>query len=497
MIGTKQRLAPFRGDRLKELRQKEEIKQPDLASYLVITPSGLSRLENRHNNPRPSVLKKICARFSKDESFWYEPDASQQAGAPASADPSSLGPSPLTNRSPSGRTAASDGLDYLPHRWLVTNHSDSQLQWVEVEEKEAARVSDLIRSHYGKVSTKIISPAHVDASQVYGVFEQGSRNPSIFLKMFRENWSDDQLSRLLSIHDLILKSSIFPEKSAGCLRPLNTIGHKAKWIRASDGRPAMAFPFLDGTTDDRVSHFRGASRSELIDVGRKLGHINNVLSTSDLSPTKAPSAFVWDDDLWDSVCEGGDFTKEPPLISRRSYILKAELDFIKKIRDEIRGISEGKIEPSRMTLHDFHPHNVFVSDYVCILVVDFEGVRNDWPEEGTMLFALHRFCREYVRQIFRTSVRQNEIELTRDAAAAFLEGYREKRDLNFTETGIIWAQAINFAKLMDNLAYGRIHNNEIFTDSAGRTEEKHYREVIKFISYLKELEIFRIALGGL
>jgi transcriptional regulator with XRE-family HTH domain len=72
------RLAPFRGDFLAAIRTDKGMKQADLAEQIGITASGLSRLERRHNNPKPSILEKLCQIFGRDKEFWYSEDVSFQ-----------------------------------------------------------------------------------------------------------------------------------------------------------------------------------------------------------------------------------------------------------------------------------------------------------------------------------------------------------------------------------------------------------------------------------
>ncbi|GEM_PF-4012401 len=48
------------------------------------------------------------------------------------------------------------------------------------------------------------------------------------------------------------------------------------------------------------------------------------------------------------------------------------------------------------------------------------------------------------------------------------------------------AKAVNFAKLMNNVAY----ELDLKEDPARRSESEHWQEIVKFISYLRELDVF-------
>ena len=391
---------------------------------------------------------------------------------------------------------SNDGLDDLPHLWLKTNHSKSIINWVPVEEQEWAKVVDITRQYYTNrigEPREIASPTHTQGSDSYKVEDRDADVHPIFLKLFRAPRPDDQLETLFAIHRCIADSNIFSEEHSECLRPLSTV-NGLDWVRQEPSLnlkgPAVAFRFLTEATKGEVTHFKGTSEAEIESVGYKLGWINDALIGSDLKPM-SPQHFPWDDALWDEVIERvGEDTR---IVNRTLYLAKAEKELIESTNDEIRHL-KAQLREFRMTLHDFHPHNVFVSGDECILVVDFEGARMDWPEEGSYVFALHRMCREYIRRIVRGSSGLLPADVARPAAEAFLNGYKQKRPevvKDISRISFQWAKAINFAKLMNNIAYEVTNLRE---DSTKRSEEQHYREVIKFVSYLKELDVLEQAI---
>lgn len=391
---------------------------------------------------------------------------------------------------------SNDGLDDLPHLWLKTNHSKSNINWVAVEEQEWAKVVDITRQYYTnhiREPREIASPTHTQGSDVYKVEDRDAHVHPIFLKLFRAPRPDDQLEKLFAIHRLIADSSIFSEEHSECLRPLTTV-NGLDWVRQEPSLnlkgPLVAFRFLTEATKGEVTHFKGASETEIESVGYKLGLINDAMIGSDLKPM-IPRQFPWNDALWDEVIER--VGEDTPIVNRALYLAKAEKELIESTNKEIRHLKAHRRE-FPMTLHDFHPHNVFVSGDECILVVDFEGARTDWPEEGSYVFALHRLCREYIRRIVRGSSGLLPADVARPAAEAFLNGYKQKRPevvKDISRISFQWAKAINFAKLMNNIAY---EMTNLVEDSAKRSEEEHYREVIKFISYLKELDVLEQAI---
>ncbi len=470
----------FNAQFLRYMRERRGLTQQELGNLVGVSQFAVNLWENGHT-PTPSRrnLRKLSEVFfgNDDVEIWFR----------ASVLP--------------GESSTEDGYNYLPHRWLAANHSSFELFWVPVDRSEFRLIADLVRSHYGRTPKDISMAVHVEASRAYAISNLEADKPDMFLKVLKDHRTPDQLHRLLVIHDLISNSLIFQEKFAACLRPSSPsrqVPSETRWIRVSDGRQAIAFPFVDGAKDGRVTHFQGSSDEELIDVGRKLASVNKILNQNEL-PSMQASDFLRErtQRLSNDVIESIESINHSALIDRRSYILNAESELIRKTHDQIKGILVMSPDAYPMTLHDFHPHNVFVLEDECVLIVDFEGARKDWPEEGTVLFSLHRFCREYVRYFFLKNQQQDEVALATEAANAFLKGYKEKRDLKVTSTAILWAKAINFAKLMDNLAYGNTYNRQRVADASGRTEEQHYREVIKFVSYLREFEIFEKALGSL
>ena len=68
------RPSAFRGDRLKTFRLEDGIQQQTLAEDLGISTSLLSKYENRANGPGVLTLKKICDRYTKDRSYFFEPE---------------------------------------------------------------------------------------------------------------------------------------------------------------------------------------------------------------------------------------------------------------------------------------------------------------------------------------------------------------------------------------------------------------------------------------
>lgn len=388
-----------------------------------------------------------------------------------------------------------NGLDDLPHMWIRTNHSNPEIVWVSVDGDEWSRVTRMALEHYGTFisqPTEIERPGHAEGSDVYRVADREASRRPILLKIFRRERTDDELRRLCAVHREVANAGIFGNYGE-YLRPLVTsAGHEWVLPGHEGARVAIAWYFLNEVKTGRVTHFKGGSEQEIESVAERLGQVNTVLIRSSLA-SLYPVHFPWNPDGWDATIQA--VRSGDAIPSRTMYVARAEIALIERVRGEINALERADNYP--ITLNDFHPHNVFMSEGNCVLIFDYEGVRSDWPEVAACAFALHRFCREYVR---RRARKDREIivdprTVARAAAEAFLRGYKKARPEIIDAVkakGARWAKAVNFAKLMNVIDYGATRR----ADPSGRTEGQHFREVIKFISYLRELDVFESILSG-
>lgn len=395
---------------------------------------------------------------------------------------------------------ATKGLDSLPHRWIYTNHSESAVNWRPVHESAGASIRRIVIENYSAHVASpgaIAAPLHATGSDIFRV--QAKNSPTtILLKRFRHQPSDAELSALIDLQEGVAKAAIFP--TGEFLSPLITDSGR-KWVR-QDNHVIIACRFVTGADTGLVTHFRGSDCREIESVGRSLGKLNTYLRIAQDAPAQERSTaekVVFRPTLvqWQEVKR--ELEREAFLDTRSRYLAKAEQTFLCSVRDEVQPMLETltEAEPRPFTLNDLHPHNVFVSNGECVLIFDYT-IGDEWPETATASFALHRMCREYVRRIIRSArsfrdvgaLCQRERDLIAESATRFLKGYIKERPIEVADlvirNGAQWAKAINFVKLVNNVAF------EIYdiADKFNRTEEQHYAEIVKFISYLKELELF-------
>ncbi len=458
------------GDTINETARLLTFSGPNQAvfSYEAMKHAG-------HGTPRGVRFRKIPEKTVKGVRYQ-----GYQLTGPDGIDPTAIAKSRAAQD-------GAEGLDGLPHHWIRTNHSSPLVEWVAADKEKYDSVRDICETYYGSyVSTpsEIEQAPHVAGSDVYRVPDKEGRHP-ILVRVFRYGRSPDNLANLCAIQKRIAAEGVF-EPYGECLVPLLTsVGED--WVQPWEkGAPcAMATRFLKGARTGDVTHFAGNSPQEIKSVAGRLGHVNAVLIDADVAATS--HTHKWDMTRWRDFVARLKKVGSAALPKRTTYLASGELPLIERTLKEIRRLPPG-YNRYLPTFGDCHPHNVFVLKAKCLLIFDYDDVRRDVPEAATCAFALHRLCREYVRGL-RGNAHFGPKELVRDAADAFLDGYREHRPKAIqairTE-GIRWAKAINFASLMSCIAYGSGWEE----DERKRGEPFHFQEVVKFLSYLKELDIF-------
>ena len=400
-----------------------------------------------------------------------------------------------------------EGMDDLPHIWIRTNHSDPRIVWHSLgkDEKKFAKVVQVARENYPE---HVKDPGEVEClgnaadSSVYHVADRDGNKKPILLKFHRRFTTDTQLRTLTSIYQHVAEAEIFGNYSQ-FLEPLHSKNKSDPWVlittNDNEKESVIAYQFLreakaifSTPKNTPVTHFAGNTLKEIKNTAKKLSELNNLLMNNSLTPNEGIffKRGTTERNDWEEIVKAlkNKATNDAFMPKRTVYLALKELSLIKNTFAEIKDLDgEG---PREITLNDLHPHNVFVSGDECVLIIDYEGVRNDWPEVATCAFALHRLCREYVRPRIRQNPKQVSNAVS-EAADAFLQGYGEPRpDTNVAEVvrreGIRWAKAVNFAKLMGNIG----PEMGLTEDLEQRPEEVHYRETIKFLTYLRELEIF-------
>ena len=405
-----------------------------------------------------------------------------------------------------------DGYDELPHVWIRTNHSIHNVNWVKVDSETRFVISKFVYDNY--------CPRHIkDVFEVQGlqhnpnVFRVAGRhieqNGPIFLKKCKAHMSDRTLGRIIGVQNAIADATY--DDGSETPKPIFPYGHYLRALETREGnyfgrasfknegdRLVTALPFLEEAKTGKVMHFsRKANNNEIRSVGEKLGRVNDVLSRADL-PVFLTDMFEWKEKELSSVIR---FVKDCDrnVLDRRSYLVHAELELIiwvwekveSELKPDIERLSGSSAAP--IVLHDLHPHNVFMENSECVLIIDFEQARKDWPEEASFMFSLHRFCRDPIRERYRLkqidgTSKEEFVDIAVTPVEQFIEGYKCARPQAIAygemQKYLTWAMAINLAKLLGCVAYGHGKN-----DPLGRKESVWYSEVVKFISYLKELKL--------
>jgi hypothetical protein len=190
-----------------------------------------------------------------------------------------------THDEPGTRTIAStknepDGYDYLPHKWIATNHSIFAIRWIPLKPTQPENigkwkeVTNIIQQYYSKYMgkpTTIESPEHVTGSDIFHVADENGKE--LFLKLYRERLPDHELTTLLDVQEEVAASPIFSHGEY--LIPQITTSDQ-KWV--SNGRVGVAYRFLAETTSTDVTHFAGGYVDEIISVGQSLGLLNTLIA---------------------------------------------------------------------------------------------------------------------------------------------------------------------------------------------------------------------------
>jgi len=400
-----------------------------------------------------------------------------------------------------GRVSASKGYDALPHRWIHTNHSNHLITWDAATLDEYDRVSALVTKHFANSVGDVLSverPTHVAGSDVFRV--QG-KEKNIFLKGYRVRLEHKKLDSMVRIQRIVADpdSTDPPFPGARFLAPLNTNNSDRGWLESewAECPVVIAYDFVEESHGGGITHYAGTSLEEIASIGASLARLNTLLIDNCEHPI-ADIGFTNENANWES-CQAL-FQREADIPTRIRYLADAELKYIRETADRVNAL---KGTGSVFTLNDFHPHNVFVKRDRCHLIFDFD-VRKEWPEQATVAFAMHRACREYVRRnIMTPSILLDPSEIPKiqhglavDSVNAFLSGYTSVRDsarAAVLESGVEWAKAINFRKLCDIL-WSSFPGND---DLRKRPEDVLFSEFVKFLSYLKELDVFADAVKEL
>lgn len=387
----------------------------------------------------------------------------------------------------------------IPRPWISTNHSWSRIVWVDADAELKARALKLVKEHFSqhvRTPTIVKKPLHVTGSDVVKVASAGS-NRALLLKIHRHKINSESIGPYLKKLSDIANSNVFDE-SSDYLRPL-IAGNPAKqklWIEDSEGRPVIAFPFLsdsDAGEASGVAHFTGESAQEIRSAARILARLNKHLHDHPAHEFESLSSARGDAMRdWKELRAKLGPEKRPYVPSRSWFLAEAERELIDSVVAKAGKSLVRKGGAFAPTIADVHPHNIFSRNGEAFLMFDYDFTTG-WPEAGTVWFALHRMVREHVRQHLPLDFNSTQIEKTIYEAVvvgsrAFLEGYEEgwpgrKFSVKLVQDGPKWATAINLVKLFHNLKCRLLGQ----TDPLGRSEQHHFDEVVKFLSYLREL----------
>lgn len=382
-----------------------------------------------------------------------------------------------------------------PTLWMPTNHSRSEIDIVPVADQlERGKTAAILADHYKRLSRRhywIERVAEDSASDNYRVSPLGGS--PFLLRLHRRVTSELSLSAIHGVHRWIYDAHIFPDPHNACLLPLLTDqGEEYAW---AGNQLVAAFPFAP-----TKRHYGGRTLAELLSVAERYGAVQRrlvqgeshldveaipIVRSSITRPVSSPQSFG----------QLVEVAREKTRSKDGDALLSAFVDRASQL-EELRGRLERLTgnTPARVTplLHDFHPHNTFCTVNECVLIYDYEAVATSWPEQATLAFALHRFCREFVRGEKNRGLAKFEEEiplLSQRFLAAYERGRAAVPDavLDQLPSWIAWA---NFPKLVSVMS----SYLGLKEDSAKRPKRVLRSEIFKFLVYLSESERFSRAL---
>lgn len=149
----------------------------------------------------------------------------------------------------------------------------------------------------------------------------------------------------------------------------------------------QAFTFVSG------NHFSGAPH-ELSAVAQAIGHMHRKLKSLSFQEQIEKKPLLvppWNIDGWHFF-----FSSANRCVSQIDITVKRHKSMLESACDQVLKSRTQSDELEKQPIHaDLHPHNVIIREDESVVILDFEGVRNDvvWRDVAN---ACHRFVRQYV-----------------------------------------------------------------------------------------------------
>lgn len=409
-------------------------------------------------------------------------------------------------------------MDVVP--WGRFDHSRSLPGLVPITLGETIAVRNIVTDAYKNHATQKFKIQRINtesASVNYKITPSDTSMNPFLLRLHKRVKSETALKTLHNIHNEIINANIFSDSDQYPIgiRPIMTDEGQTFKIYNSEGvwknklfyHPQMKY--LSSESQNSVSRVNGISVSAypfvehvryigkcgvsaINDLGYKYGMVQATLKKLEPYIDLRPLAGLHPEITYLSEVNGefpyfnavrdGYNNKNNREKEWAKFYAKYGSDY-EILWETLKHSISRLVKTKKVLLHDFHPHNAFFHSRKdeCVLIYDYESVRQSWTEEMAISFTFHRFFRELVVAQGKESVKDAIIHFIN-----FMSHYQRSNpsiDIdNLLENMYANIVLVNFGKLIQNIGYW----GNLLYDNPGRSEKYVRQEVYKFASYLIE-----------